>query len=82
MRLSVVLALTTLVACSSKKKEEPDPVAPQPPGVGTLVRGDAGVTAIVTDVDPSGMHMDDDVGRSTSRCARHHRARRSPSMAP
>ena len=60
MRLSVVLAVTTLVACSSKKKEEPEPSS-QPPGVGTLVRGDAGVTAVVTDIDPSAMHMDDDV---------------------
>jgi hypothetical protein len=60
MRLSVVLALTTLAACSSKKKDAPDP-ANQPPAIGTLVRGDAGITSVVTDVDPAAMHVDDDV---------------------
>ncbi|HEY5945838.1 MAG TPA: PEGA domain-containing protein [Kofleriaceae bacterium] len=60
MRLPVVLVLTTLLACSSKKKDESPPPA-QDPVVGTLVHGDAGITAVVTNVDPSGMHMDDDV---------------------
>jgi hypothetical protein len=59
MRLSVVLALTTLVACSSKKQEEPEKSEPAP--LGTLVRGDAGVTAVVTGVDPATLHMDDNV---------------------
>jgi hypothetical protein len=65
MRLSVVLALTLVVACSGKKKDkDPEPSA-HPPGVGTLVRGDAGVTAVITDIDPSGMHVDDDVAAAT-----------------
>ena len=53
-----VLALL-LVACSGEKKRDdhakPDPI------VGQLVVGDAGVTAVVTGVDPSGMHMDEGV---------------------
>ncbi len=60
MRQLVVLALTTLVACSGdKKKDEPEP-APQPK-IGTLVVGDAGVTSVITNIDPSGMHVDEDV---------------------
>lgn len=63
MRLPLVLAVTTLVACSSKKKDEPES-RPQPSPVGTLIHGDAGVTAVVTGIDPSTMHIDDDVPRS------------------
>src|SRR5688572_8005439 len=57
MRLPAVLALL-LVACSGEKKRDesnPEPI------VGQLVVGDAGVTAVVTGVDPSGMHMDEGV---------------------
>jgi hypothetical protein len=63
MRFSVVLGLATLVACSSKKQEAPDKSS-EPAPVGSLVRGDGGVTAVVTNVDPSGMHMDDDVAQT------------------
>lgn len=61
MRLPVVLALTTLVACSGEKKKDEAEPAPLAPKVGELVVGDAGVTAVVTDIDPSGMHVDEDV---------------------
>jgi hypothetical protein len=65
MRLPVVLVLCTLVACSSnKKKDEPEPNT-KPAEVGALVRGDGGVTAVVTDVDPGGMHMDESVPSSS-----------------
>jgi hypothetical protein len=63
MRLSVAVGLSLLLACSSKKKEE-DPSSGPPP-VGSLVRGDGGITAIVTGLDPSGMHMDDGVATPT-----------------
>ncbi|HEY5925216.1 MAG TPA: PEGA domain-containing protein [Kofleriaceae bacterium] len=60
MRFFVVglAGLAALAACSSKKKQD-DTTEPAP--VGSLVRGDGGVTAIVTDIDPTGVHMDDDV---------------------
>src|SRR5687767_2852408 len=57
MRLPAVLALL-LVACSGEKKRDesnPEPI------VGQLVVGDAGVTAVITGIDPSGMHMDEGV---------------------
>jgi hypothetical protein len=59
MRLPVVLALTALVGCSSKQ-QEPDK-SPEKTPVGTLVHGDAGVTAVVTNVDPRSLHVDEDV---------------------
>ena len=60
MRSSVVLALSLLAACSGKKQ---DGAATDPPQVGALVRGDGGVTAVVTELDPSGMHIDDPVAK-------------------
>jgi hypothetical protein len=62
MRFPQVVALACLAACSDKKREEPRPPEPQ---VGMIVRGDAGIAAVVIGVDPmgdpSGMHMDDPV---------------------
>ena len=49
-----------LAACSGKK-QPPQPDPSKPPPVGTVVHSDGGVTGIVTNVDPGGMHMDDDV---------------------
>lgn len=57
MRLPAVLALATLVACSGKKDAEP---STQPAEVGQLVRSDAGITAVVTAVDPNDRHVDVD----------------------
>jgi len=69
MRLSV-LALPLLAACSSKKQDEERPADPSgPPPVGALVRGDAGVTAVVSDVDPAAMHVDDDVAARPTQVA-------------
>jgi hypothetical protein len=61
MRLPVVLALASLAACSSKKKDEtPQEQQQEHPTVGALVHGDAGITGVVTSVEPGAMHMDDD----------------------
>ena len=57
MRLFAVVGLALLASCSSKKQTD-DPPA-DPPPVGALVHGDAGVTTVVTNVDPSGMHVDE-----------------------
>jgi len=58
MRFTAALGLAALAACTGKKQDEPPPS--EPPPVGALVRGDAGITAVVTTVDPN-LHMDDDV---------------------
>jgi hypothetical protein len=58
MRFSAVVALTLLAACSGKKQQ--DEPSSEPPPIGSLVRGDGGVTAVITG-DPSGMHLDDGV---------------------
>lgn len=57
MHVRVVLALATLAACSGKKDAEP---SSKPAEVGQLVRSDAGITAVVTAVDPDERHVDDD----------------------
>jgi hypothetical protein len=57
VELSVALALVAVAGCSEKHTPKPDPTKGP---VGTLVRSDGGVTAIVTGVDPSGMHIDED----------------------
>lgn len=57
VELSVALTLVAVAACSDKHKPTSEPATPP---VGTLVRSDGGVTAYVTGVDPSGMHMDED----------------------
>ena len=59
MRLCAVAVLAALAACSSKKKQ--DEPSTEPPPVGSLVRGDGGITSVVTDIDPSGTHIDDDI---------------------
>jgi len=57
MRFQLLLMLAALAGCPSKKKQE---TVEQTPFVGELVRGDAGITAVVTSVGPTGMHVDED----------------------
>ncbi len=57
MRFSVVLAFATLAACSGKK--QPEAEQQQLPAVGTFVRGDAGITSEVLEVDPTERHIDE-----------------------
>jgi PEGA domain len=62
MRLPLVVALATLAACSSNKDKDKDAQpSSKPAEVGELVRSDAGITAVVTAVDPSERHLDEDV---------------------
>jgi hypothetical protein len=57
-----VVGLTLLAACSGDKdKDNKDEQTTKPAEVGDLVRGDGGVTAVVTAVDPSERHLDEDV---------------------
>src|SRR5262245_29504164 len=58
MRLIPALGLAVLAACPGKKQDAP---VPEEPPVGTLVRGDAGVAAVVTSAVPGDMHIDDGV---------------------
>lgn len=60
VELAVALALVAAAGCSEKSKPKADDPEKNP--VGTLVRSDGGVTAIVTGLDPSGMHIDEDTG--------------------
>jgi hypothetical protein len=59
MRL-LLAVVATLAACSDKQDDPPPPA--QPPAVGQLVRGDAGVTSAVVDVDVGNRQLDEYVG--------------------
>ncbi|HEU4613258.1 MAG TPA: PEGA domain-containing protein [Kofleriaceae bacterium] len=58
MRL-LLAVVATLAACSDKQDE---PRQAPPPAAGALVRGDAGVTSAVVDVDVGGRQLDEYVG--------------------
>jgi hypothetical protein len=64
MRLPVVLGLATLVACSGKKDAEPT----AQPAVVVHVQSDAGVVTVITPVDSTERHLDED---GTERPASH-----------
>ncbi len=61
MRL-LLAAVATLAACAGDKDEAPRPPPANPPVPGVLVRGDAGITAVVTGVVPGDSGNDDSTG--------------------